>query len=857
MIYPRFSSDESPDLRFCIGPDFLRKLRSDIAADGASKPSLQFDWSTNLPSVPKTTTSPDATGVHAVVNFLGMSDYRAYEQFGRRIYDLKIPGVRGVYEEAAAGLGISSIDELLNVRFSAENYLTFKVAFTAHSLAQLIHTKELFAKQGVELRIEAYSGVSAGAATAAIAADALSMTHYVSYLKLVTEIQRLQQMERKLVSITLTGDALSEKLDRLRSNFPALEVTKISSPKVAAIYLPNSEAGEFARYCQAIYGDKLTIEKVRSFPVATHSKCLAPYLDEIRRRISDSGIEFRAPSIPILCSGPNGYLRTAKDIRESMLDILAEPIDGKAFSERIAAIEPSIVIEIGSGCNLQNLFKLNETRIPIELVDEDKKVVSIQGQYARRRVKVRDADLNLDSINTANASIVPPEHFLTNKSALTLLQRIRWSIAHRTDVIYGFSKHAEINRVEPNMRQRIEEVIHGDRFLRNSALRLLEAPGLPGHYRIPFGNSRASNQELGWTTFGRSISRPITLSDGKKWSLVFKGAGTQEDPASPIEIAPNRMDYLPVPNRKPLEPHPSWVLQGGESLHTTKNEIINSYGLRAVYSLFGETAQTAIPLGAFKIHEIPIRVEGKISAISSCEYFLGRFDRLSMPDRVRFMRYLRIDMEETLSYLEQARIESALKTSDPAIVRAVVSDLLRTWTPVVYGYLVEGDVNARIEKWDLRPSPFRLDRQGITKRQILEAYGVDSTQEASLETKLEIAHAFAKSLSRAALYHRMGGDFGSKRASLTPKDVTVSGAILDLHANMLAGAGGGAYRWGIHSIKQLWNLRNARETVTCFARALELSDGQVLETVQLFNHHYKLNLGRKPSFDQVYRSPFL
>ncbi|MBN8551103.1 MAG: hypothetical protein J0M12_17450, partial [Deltaproteobacteria bacterium] len=125
------------------------------------------------------------------------------------------------------------------------------------------------------------------------------------------------------------------------------------------------------------------------------------------------------------------------------------------------------------------------------------------------------------------------------------------------------------------------------------------------------------------------------------------------------------------------------------------------------------------------------------------------------------------------------------------------------------------------------------------------------------ETRVGIAHTFAKSLSRAALYHKMGGDFGTRRASLTPKDVTVHGAILDLHANMLAGAGGAVYRWILHPIKQRWNLENGRETVECFARALELPKEQIAAAVAVFMEQYRVHLKRDPDFKRPYKSPFL
>lgn len=795
---------------------------------------------------------PERTNV--VIDFPGMSDYRVYENFGSRLYELDIPGVKEIYDEAAAALGLENLEPIFHARFSAESYFIFKVAFATHSLAHYQVMCADLDKKGISIECEAFSGLSIGMATAAIAAGAISLTDYINYLKIVTPFQ---QLEAKHVSITLEGEDIHIALENLINKFPDIEITKISSDTIVSILIHQKLKCEFQEYCSSEFGDCITLSKIRAFPVATHTPTMLPYLQQINEAIDSSSISFAPPKIPIISGYCNGKLETAVDVREALLSILWDPIDGITFYQQIIQQQPVAVLEVGAGKNIAELFELNKVRLPIAFFDNNDRFSCDVRKYAQSRVAVATPDLHLDLLNTSLVTPIPMESFLTNTSRISDLQRLRWFASHPTDVIYGLSKKAKIENVDLAMQQRIHEVMYGDKFIRDAIYRLLTSSD--GRLQIPFGNSTESAAEAGWTLFGRSISKPVILSDGTTWSLVFKGAGTQSDPSCPIQLAPQRMDYVKVPNHKPLEPQPSWVLRGGEALHCTRNEIINAYGLRAAYSFFGENADTAVPIGAFKVEQIPTRITRNSQSIlvPTRDYFIGQYETLNKQDQLRFIRYLRIDMEDNLSAEQQTRFETVMRNKSSTAMRELVIECLERWTPVVYGYLVKGDVNARVERWHLNPSPFKLERTKASKTEILSANNFDDADKvSSFECKL-LAERFAKDLGRAAYYHTLGGDFGSKQASLTPKDVTVTGSILDLHANMLAGAGGGIYRRFIHPVKRRWNIENGKLTVKLFSEALDLDPISIMRAINTFEVSYKANYSKTPNFDSPYHSPFL
>ncbi|MCB0336286.1 MAG: hypothetical protein KDD62_08265, partial [Bdellovibrionales bacterium] len=439
-----------------------------------------------------------------------------------------------------------------------------------------------------------------------------------------------------------------------------------------------------------------------------------------------------------------------------------------------------------------------------------------------------------------------------------LLANLKYLRKHPSDILYYYSKFADLSLLDEKILNRMRTVERADRHLVSSVLAKLSlGERMQDAFTIPFGyfEQTATNP---WSILGRSISRTIELNDGSSWSLVFKGAGTQLNPMCPIQVAPQRMDKLPVANHRPLPPQPSWVLRGGEGYHTARSEILNAYGLRAAYSLFGEQCHTAVPLGMFLVNEIPCTdpASGVVSMVDTESYFLQQYDGLSAADKSRFVRFIRLELLMKSSEWSTKKIREAALDSDGLSQRALLKWMLGAWRPAIYGYLVKGDVQARIEKWEIFPEPFKHIRTLATKEQIGASYQEYAADIPESDKAMHIAKRFARDLSRAALYHKLGGDFGSKYASLSAKDITIDGAILDLHANMLAGAGSLLYKWLLHPFKRKWNLENGLTAVRLFSQQLGLTEPQIHMVASEFKAQYREYFSKKPDFQSPYRSDF-
>ncbi len=410
------------------------------------------------------------------------------------------------------------------------------------------------------------------------------------------------------------------------------------------------------------------------------------------------------------------------------------------------------------------------------------------------------------------------------------------------DILYRAAIRPNTRKLQPELLQGINELIEDEKPMRDTVLNWISDS--EGKSWIPFPSGDIPfeyivGDDFRWAQFGRSLAVTVRTKDGSPWNIVFKGVPAFRSPSQPFVFAPH---CISISRRQSgpgiFLPQPSWVLRGGESFHAARNQILLAYAVRAAASLFGEDIESAYPIALCRLESIPTKTSSeKDRPISVSSYFGKQLNNISRRNLVRLLRFLRIDMEDNLTQEMKIRLTSATLYGSVKSIEQLLFKLLEVWRPAVYIYAVKGFANARLEERRVLPELGIRENLPISPSRIRRALGFQD--DLGTEIKVEIAKRFALHLSRIGYYHGMGGDLGSWQSALSPKDVTVHGAVLDLHPGMLAGCGDLLHHTLIFPIRRRRNTMNARESVKHFCRAMELGKGKTIEVERYFVKNYE------------------
>ncbi|MCB0337732.1 MAG: hypothetical protein KDD62_15555, partial [Bdellovibrionales bacterium] len=352
-----------------------------------------------------------AEAVYAVYNFPCMSDYRAYENKFRDLYASECAKEQNLYVEGSKLLEESlSPWSLASTPIDALPYLERKVAFTVHSLAAYRKTLRDVELAKVDLRLLALSGISAGIASAAVAAGSISLADYVSYLKIVTPYQ---VAAKDKVSLTLKSPDVSVLYYKLRSAIPELEIVKFINKDELAIYAPASDK-EFllSQLRQLSNSHPVQISRLRQFPAASHSKSMQPHINAIVRQMHHVPIKFKDPLIPLLSSSCSEQIVTANQVCSELLAVLTKPIDNGEFAQRLSEVAPAIILETGNGQRLKELATDNNLSEKL-FSDSPEQDFGTLKKYVRRRLLLENSqDFALQGIKTVRATWIAPMSLL-------------------------------------------------------------------------------------------------------------------------------------------------------------------------------------------------------------------------------------------------------------------------------------------------------------------------------------------------------------------------------------------------------------------------------------------------------------
>ena len=464
--------------------------------------------------------------------------------------------------------------------------------------------------------------------------------------------------------------------------------------------------------------------------------------------------------------------------------------------------------------------------------------------------RIGEALTLLSGLPSAVGHLVDSEEIFQSCTRLSTLQTIMWLIQFPTDLLYRWSKRASIENVLAPVLEASYEEYERSRSLRIETLKEISSQKSQT-YNIPFPlKGDHSAPEGRFKIFGRSMFVPVTMSDGSGWNLVFKGITTGKGLKRPINLSPEKMDFSK--NKLSfgyMEPQPPWVVVGCETFHTGKNEFFNALALGAVKNIFDGRYTVPIPVGLFRLSRVPVVENNKIVTRATEDYFEDLVLGLSRRERIQLLRFLRLDLEDSLSDEDQRIFTRAFSFPMGRAAGEALRRFIRRWNPVVYVYLMKGDASVRLETWNVEIDRGINEHIPLTFSRLKEALGFSNPEISvlSIEDRVSLLDTFVRQLSDCAFWNSLGGDFGTRQAALHPKDVTPTCGLLDLHANMVPGGGSLIYHLFLHRAKSAFNRLNAKQSVSRMASALNLDTKQENRGQDLFRRLYrkKFGIGRR------------
>lgn len=326
---------------------------------------------------------------------------------------------------------------------------------------------------------------------------------------------------------------------------------------------------------------------------------------------------------------------------------------------------------------------------------------------------------------------------------------------------------------------------------------------VPDHYALPF--SLTAETDSRWRVKGRSLFYTVCV-DGCDFDLVFKNLNPMTAVNS-ISINPDFM-FEPVQSGQ--------VLRFGGNYQNAQSAVIKALAVTSVMEAAGVHPNTMLPVGLFKITDGMLATNpladdvGVATKVDTYTYFQRRVRQMNPMEKINFLKFLLTDMAEykqpdaLLPLLTEAaqciHVFPTQKNREyaqkywPAITAQVeqhvdqlIEELLKSWTPVLLVYAVQGHGDERIN-WLSSDGHGHKTSTLATTSSILSVYGIEQGSPSdTLDERKKIALGFAQALTRIAYYHLVGGTFGSWLGSIHGKDITVSGAIMDLDAAQLPG----------------------------------------------------------------------
>lgn len=270
-------------------------------------------------------------------------------------------------------------------------------AFLAHALGLERQLRERAGAQGIAMRFDAYTGESFGILVAAVAAGSLSVRDGIRVAEAFTPLMLLASerdapaasdddafiagLRRHLPRfapgerpvrepahvVALHGEPehLSDLLEHLDAAVPVadVEVHKRYSWRQVNVYV---RAGYVDRFRQMFdrfpFIEAVELKEPTTF--LAHAARMRVVRDAFASWMTEAGIVFADPRVPVVANHRDALLRTASEVRDAVLAMTDRPMDSEATVARIRTLDADMVVELGPGGKSLDLLEANGIETP-------------------------------------------------------------------------------------------------------------------------------------------------------------------------------------------------------------------------------------------------------------------------------------------------------------------------------------------------------------------------------------------------------------------------------------------------------------------------------------------------------------
>ncbi|MDQ0537491.1 malonyl CoA-acyl carrier protein transacylase [Curtobacterium flaccumfaciens] len=342
-------------------------------------------------------TAPPARLVGFFPGLGSRSAFRGADQFAA-----SSAPVRALLSEAAAALheprdadGIRFGVSMPTDRLRRQGHIG--AAFLAHSLGLERHLRERAAAAHVEIEFTAYTGESFGILTAAVAAGALSVRDGIRISEAFTPLMLLaseqdappieqddafiaglrQHLPRfapgerpvrepaHVIALHGEPEHLADLLDHLDATVPVtdVEIHKRYSWRQMNAYVRTGYMERFRQMFERFPFIE-TVELKEPTTFLAHASRMHVVRDALASWMTQQGIVFTDPQVPLVANHRDALLQTAAEVRDAVLAMTDRPMNSEATVARIRAIDADMVLELGPGGKSLELLVANGAETP-------------------------------------------------------------------------------------------------------------------------------------------------------------------------------------------------------------------------------------------------------------------------------------------------------------------------------------------------------------------------------------------------------------------------------------------------------------------------------------------------------------
>jgi phosphoglycolate phosphatase-like HAD superfamily hydrolase len=326
---------------------------------------------------PPSSNSQGQTQPRRIVGFFPSFSARSSYLSVPDLFGQGVPAWDRVYEEAAvalkfldpsgepdlARLSFHHIPEDLDERVRAlfRNFVLFNLALS-------VEFQEEIKRSEWPIKVEAFTGLSAGILTSVAASGSLSVgdaAKVADYFWLnVIQVAKQdvnEDVQHMTVNVTdppwFAGELKKSKF------YGIVHIYNFSFPDAVQLFVPVSQLESFQTYIQSLSGISTELIRKPTRELA-HTPQISRARENLDQFLKTENIQFHDPTIPVISNNGGQRLRTGEELKEAVLSIIDRPIDTVRTMNEIVRLNPDYMIEFGLGRKGQSILEKSRISVP-------------------------------------------------------------------------------------------------------------------------------------------------------------------------------------------------------------------------------------------------------------------------------------------------------------------------------------------------------------------------------------------------------------------------------------------------------------------------------------------------------------